>query len=62
MTPHFQSLNQDTVPWSQDEKCGLKYVIHILGASLDFRYYDLTKLQANPQAAVIVSLDSGCLM
>ena len=26
-TPHFLSLNQDIVPWSQDEKCGLKYVI-----------------------------------
>ena len=27
-TPHFSSLNQDIVAWSQDEKCGLKYVIH----------------------------------
>jgi len=27
-TPHFLSLNQDIVPWSQDEKCGLKYVMH----------------------------------
>jgi hypothetical protein len=24
-TPHFLSLNQDIVAWSQDEKCGLKY-------------------------------------
>ena len=28
-TPHFLSLNQDIVAWSQEEKCGLKYVIHI---------------------------------
>ena len=27
--PHFFSLNQDIVAWSQGEKCGLKYVIHI---------------------------------
>jgi hypothetical protein len=26
-TPHFLSLNQDIVAWSQKEKCGLKYVI-----------------------------------
>jgi len=25
-TPHFLSLNQDIVAWSQEEKCGLKYV------------------------------------
>ncbi len=24
-TPHFLSLNQDIVAWSQEEKCGLKY-------------------------------------
>ena len=28
-TPHFLSLNQDAVAWPQEEKCGLKYVIHI---------------------------------
>jgi hypothetical protein len=27
-TPHFLSLNQDIVAWSQEEKCGLKYVIY----------------------------------
>ncbi len=27
-TPHFQNLNQDIVDSPQDEKCGLKYVIH----------------------------------
>jgi hypothetical protein len=27
-TPHFLSLKQDIVAWSQKEKCGLKYVIH----------------------------------
>jgi hypothetical protein len=26
-TPHFLSSNQDIVAWSQEEKCGLKYVI-----------------------------------
>jgi hypothetical protein len=26
-TPHFLSLNQDIVAWSQAQKCGLKYVI-----------------------------------
>jgi hypothetical protein len=26
-TPHFPSSNQDIVAWSQEEKCGLKYVI-----------------------------------
>jgi hypothetical protein len=26
--PHLLSLNQDIVAWSQEEKCGLKYVIH----------------------------------
>ena len=30
-TPHFSSLNQDIVGWSQKEKCGLKYVIRSLG-------------------------------
>ena len=28
--PHLLSLNQDIVAWSQEEKCALKYVIHIL--------------------------------
>jgi hypothetical protein len=27
-TPHFLSLNQDIVAWSQEEKCGLKYEIY----------------------------------
>jgi len=31
-TPHFLSLSQDIVGSSQDEKCGLKYVIHISGS------------------------------
>jgi len=31
MTPHFLSLNQDIVAWSQEEKCGLKYAIHSPG-------------------------------
>jgi hypothetical protein len=26
-SPHFLSLNQGMVAWSQEEKCGLKYVI-----------------------------------
>ena len=26
-TPHFLSLNQDIVALSQEQKCGLKYVI-----------------------------------
>jgi len=26
-TPHFLSLNQNVVAWSQEQKCGLKYVI-----------------------------------
>jgi len=26
-TPHFLSLNQDIVAWSQEEKCRLKYEI-----------------------------------
>jgi len=30
-TPHFLSLNQDIVAWSQKAKCALKYVIHSLG-------------------------------
>ena len=25
MTPHFFSLDQDIVTWSQDEKCALNY-------------------------------------
>ena len=27
-TPHFLSLNQDSVAALQEQKCGLKYVIH----------------------------------
>ena len=27
-TPHFLNLNQDIVAGSQEEKCGLKYVMH----------------------------------
>ena len=34
-TPHFRSLNQDIVAWSQEGKCGLKYVIHILERKRD---------------------------
>jgi hypothetical protein len=30
-TPHLLSLNQDIVDWSQEVKCGLKYVIHTPG-------------------------------
>jgi hypothetical protein len=30
-TPHFLSLNQDIVARSQEEKCGLKYVMHTPG-------------------------------
>jgi hypothetical protein len=26
-TPHFLSLNQDIVAWSQEKKCGLKYTV-----------------------------------
>jgi len=26
-TPHLLNLNQDIVAWSQEEKCGLKYVM-----------------------------------
>jgi hypothetical protein len=26
-TPHFLSLNQDIVAWSQEAKCALKYVM-----------------------------------
>jgi len=29
-TPHFLSLNQDIVAWSQEEKCKLKYVMFSL--------------------------------
>ena len=31
-TPHFLNSNQDIVVGSQEEKCGLKYVMHIPGA------------------------------
>jgi hypothetical protein len=34
-TPHFLSLNQDIVAWSQKEKCGLKYVIYIFRIRVD---------------------------
>jgi hypothetical protein len=27
VTLHFLDLNQDIVAWSQEEKCGLKYVM-----------------------------------
>ena len=30
-TPHFCSLNQDVVAWSEEENWGLKYVIHSTG-------------------------------
>jgi len=33
-TPHFFSLNQDIVAWSQEVKCGLKYVIHTSASSV----------------------------
>ena len=33
-TPHFLSLYQDIVAWSQDEKCGLKYDIHTSTSSV----------------------------
>ena len=31
-TPHFLGLDQDIVAWPQEEKCRLKYVIHISGS------------------------------
>ena len=37
-TPHILTLNQNIVASPQDEKCGLKYVIHIL-AFCDFSPY-----------------------
>ena len=33
-TPHFRSLNQDIVVWSQEEKCELKYDILIFSRQL----------------------------
>ena len=33
-TPHFLSSNQDIVVCSQEQKCGLKYVIHTPGGSV----------------------------
>jgi hypothetical protein len=39
--PHFLSLNQDIVAWSQEGKCGLKYVIHSLGGQLGLRLHIL---------------------
>jgi hypothetical protein len=30
-TPHFLRLKQDIVVCSQEQKCGLKYVMHIPG-------------------------------
>jgi hypothetical protein len=30
-TPHFLGINQDIVAWSQEGKCGLKYVIYTPG-------------------------------
>ena len=33
-TPHFFSLNQNIVASFQDEKCGLKYVMHIPKAEM----------------------------
>ena len=39
-TPHFLSLNQDIVAWSQEEKCGLKYeMLNFLRANPGFRFY-----------------------
>ena len=32
--PHLLSSNQDIVALSQEEKCGLKYVIHTPGGSV----------------------------
>ena len=34
LTPHFLSLNQDIVAWSQEEKCVLKYVMSTSGSSM----------------------------
>jgi hypothetical protein len=34
-TPHLLSLTQDIVAWSQEGKCGLKYVIHISGGPVE---------------------------
>jgi hypothetical protein len=30
-TPHLLCLEQNILAWSQEEECGLKYVIHIPG-------------------------------
>ncbi|MDH3928842.1 MAG: hypothetical protein OEV22_12965 [Deltaproteobacteria bacterium] len=43
--PHLLSLNQDIVARSQEQKCGLKYVIHS-------QTKNPSKLLARPNAAV----------
>ena len=42
-TPHFLSLNQNIVASPQDEKCGLKYVIHIPGGQPKLQMNILTQ-------------------
>jgi hypothetical protein len=37
-TPHFRSLNQDIVAWSQEKKCGLKYVIYTPGRLIEMSW------------------------
>ena len=44
-TPHFLSLNQDSVAALQEQKCGLKYVMHS-------QTKNPSKLLARPNAAV----------
>jgi len=39
-TPHFLSLNQNIVAWSQEEKCGLKYVIYTFRRPVRTLYFN----------------------
>ncbi len=59
-TPHFLSLNQDIVAWSQDEKCRLKYVIHILMGPVWYSdHYTYTKHSDDPGMILIRQESEG---
>ena len=50
--PHFLSLNQDIVASPQEEKCGLKHVIHILRRPVGLHVITLTLSNGNMQVLI----------
>jgi hypothetical protein len=55
-TPHFLSLNQDIVAWSQQEECALKYVMLSLGGQSGLQ---ILRKKAEPKLRSVLQRHPG---